>query len=154
MKAAVSISGVSLKIRGVAAGSSTVIIGDNGVPQLRDTIDVSISAPGLISYASQVQPIFTTFCVNAGCHPGGGAPFSLQAGQSRGTIVGVTATNSPLGCAGGPFRVQAFSADASVLYHRISGTSCDFQMPLNRTPLSTANQNLIRDWINQGAQNN
>ncbi len=154
-KTNVTISGISLIIRGVAVGSSTVIIGDNSVPQLLDSIHVMVTAPALISYASQIQPIFTQNCAVSGCHvPGGIAPFSFQAGQSYGNIVLVQATASPSGCAGGPYRVQPFSADSSVLYHRISGTSCSSQMLLGRTPLSTSDQTLIRDWINQGAQNN
>jgi hypothetical protein len=152
-KAAVSISGTSLTVRGIAAGSSTVIIGESSVPQLLDTVNVTVSAPAPISYAGQVQPIFTSNCLS-GCHtPGGIGPFSLLEGESYGTIVNMPATVSPT-CPGVVYRVRPFSADSSVLYRRISGTSCGVQMPYFRPPLLTADQNLIRDWINQGAQNN
>ncbi len=151
-KAAVSITDSLLTIRGVAAGSSTVIIGDGSTPQLRDTINAFVSTP--VSFSGQIQPVFTNNCVS-GCHtPGGIGPFPLGVGVSYGNIVDVVATVSTPGCAGGPYRVQRSSADSSVLYRRISGTSCGGQMPQNRPPLSTVDQNLIRDWINQGALNN
>jgi hypothetical protein len=52
-----------------------------------------------------------------------------------------------------PPRVIAGSSATSVLYGRISGTIVP-QMPLGRTPLSAANQTLIKNWIDQGAANN
>lgn len=143
--AAVSISGTTLTIQGIAAGSDTVVIGDNGSPQLLVNINITVST---VSFPTQIQPIFTNNCVNAGCHPGGGAPFSLQVGQSYGNLVNATSTASPL-CSG-QFRVKPFSATESVLYRRISGTICGRRMPVGGS-LLTADQNLIRDWINQGA---
>jgi hypothetical protein len=143
-----SISGVTLNLRALAAGSSTIIIGDNSVPRLTAMVGVNVTAP--VSFSTQVQPIFTTTCVNAGCHPGNGAPFPLLAGVSYARLVNVQATNAP--CAG-LFRVKPFVADSSALYRRIVGT-CGSQMPLGGTPLSDADQNTIRDWINQGAANN
>lgn len=144
--AAVSISGTTLTIQGIAAGSDTVVIGDNGSPQLLVNINITVST---VSFLTQIQPIFTNNCVNAGCHPGGGAPFSLESGQSYGNLVNVTSTASP-SCSG-QLRVKPFSATESVLYRRISGTTCGSRMPLGGGSLSPTNQNLIRDWINQGA---
>lgn len=112
-------------------------------------ISIRISA-NVISFASQVQPIFTANCVSAGCHPGGGAPFSLAAGESRNNLVGVDMLN---GACGGK-RVLAGDANASGLVKKLEGT-CGNRMPLGSpTPLSAANIQLIRDWISQGAQNN
>lgn len=149
--ATASISGSSLKILAVGVGTSRIVIGDNSAPQLRDSIGVTVSA--LVSFANDVQPIFTTSCVNAGCHPGGGAPFSLQSGQSYGNLVGVAQTSSP-GCSSLQFRVDPNSASNSVLYQRINGSSCGSRMPLGGGSLPTAEINRIRDWINQGALNN
>lgn len=143
-----SLTGSVVVIRAVAAGSSAIVVGDNSGTQLSVTISVTVSAP--VSFSTQVQPIFTNRCVNAGCHPGGGAPFPLQASVSYGNLVGVTATNGP--CAGDK-RVLPFSADASALVKRLEGT-CGFQMPLGGTPLPADQIQLIRDWINQGAANN
>lgn len=143
-----SIAGALLTIRAVAAGTSTIVIGDNSATQLSVSISITVSNP--VSFSGQVQPIFTARCVNAGCHPGGGAPFPLQAGVSYNNLVGVTATNGP--CAGDK-RVLPFSADASALVKRLEGT-CGLQMPLGGTPLPVDQIQLIRDWINQGAANN
>lgn len=108
--------------------------------------------PSVVSFAGNVQPVFTNRCVNAGCHPGGGAPFSLQAGASYNALVGDTATTGA--CAGTLLRVRASFADSSALVRRLEGTTCGFRMPLNLTPLPQNEITLIRDWINQGANNN
>ncbi len=143
-----SISGSLLTVRAVGVGSSTIVIGDNSASTLRATITVTVRTP--ISFSTQVQPIFTAHCVNAGCHPGGGAPFPLQAGVSYNNLVGVTAVAGP--CAGDK-RVLASNADASALIKRLEGT-CGLQMPLGGTPLPPDQIQLIRGWINQGAANN
>lgn len=115
--------------------------------EIEITIQVSAS---VVSFSAQVQPIFTNRCVNAGCHPGGSAPFPLQAGVSYGRLVNVVATEAP--CAG-IMRVKPSDADNSAVYRRLQGT-CGNQMPLGLTPLPQAERDLVRDWINQGAPNN
>ncbi len=62
--------------------------------------------------------------------------------------------NASGGCAGP--RMTPGNATTSLVFQKIAGThTCGgSRMPLNRTPLSTMQQNLIRDWINQGAQDN
>lgn len=115
--------------------------------EIEITIRVSTT---VISFSGQVQPIFTNRCVNAGCHPGGSAPFPLQTGVSYGRLVNVVATEAP--CAG-IMRVKPSDATNSALYRRLEGT-CGNQMPLGLAPLPQAERDLIRDWINQGAANN
>ncbi len=114
------------------------------------TIYILINPPaGTVFYSSQVQPIFTNNCV--GCHtPGGQAPFSLQAGVSRGNIVNVQATSS---CTSDK-RVLPGNSASSVLYKKVSGNTCGARMPMGGTPLSQSDIGLIRDWIDQGAENN
>jgi hypothetical protein len=91
--------------------------------------------------------IFTPKCVNAGCHPGGGAPMSLANGQSFGTLVNQpSAYNRP--------RVAPGNANNSALYLKVSGTTLGQQMPLGGQPLSAAEMSAIQTWINNGAQNN
>ena len=150
-KAEPSILGALLKVRALSSGTSTVVLGDNGSPRLSKAITVNVTT--LISFSGQVQPIFTASCVNAGCHPGNGAPFPLASTVSYNNLVGVTATNG-IGTCAGDKRVQPSNADASVLIKRITGTCGLSQMPLGLTPLSAAQIQLIRDWINQGASNN
>lgn len=140
------------------SGTTSVKVTDSDVHGASDSpnheeneieITIQISAT-LISFSGQVQPIFTNRCVNAGCHPGGSAPFPLQTGVSYGRLVNVVATEAP--CAGS-LRVKPSDAANSVLYRRLEGT-CGNQMPLGLTPLPQAERDLIRDWINQGAANN
>ncbi len=141
------------------SGTTTIKIKDSdthGAPNYNpghneNEIEITIVVSGsVISFSGQVQPIFTNRCVNAGCHPGGSAPFPLQADVSYGRLVNIVATEAP--CAG-IMRVKPSDAANSALYRRIEGT-CGNQMPLGRTPLPQAERIIIRDWINQGAANN
>jgi len=142
------IAGTLVSVRALAAGSSTIVVGDNGSPRLSATISITVAAP--VSFANQVQPIFTNSCVNAGCHPGGGAPFPLLVSVSYNNLVGINATT---GSCAGDKRVQSSNANASALMKRLDGT-CGSQMPLGGSPLPSAQRQLMRDWINQGARNN
>ena len=103
---------------------------------------------GIQPTLSSIQAnIFTPKCVNAGCHPGGGAPMSLASGQSFGTLVNqASAYNRP--------RVQPGNANNSALYLKVSGNTLGSTMPLGRPPLSPAEVSAIQTWINNGAQNN
>lgn len=113
-------------------------------------IEIRVS-PVAVSFASQIQPIFTTSCVNAGCHPGGGAPFSLAVGESYENLVNQNATGGP--CRG-QSRVAPGDANNSVLVKRLEGSSCGNRMPLGGSALPAAQIQLIRDWISQGAPRN
>jgi hypothetical protein len=144
-----SISGSELKILAIGVGTTQIVVRDSSSPPLQFTVTANVAA-SLVMFATQVQPIFTNRCVNQGCHPGNGAPFSLGVGESYGQLVNVTATNGL--CAGIP-RVEPFSIDSSALYRRIIGT-CGQQMPLNLPPLPSDERDVIEGWINQGAQNN
>lgn len=96
-------------------------------------------APATVSFATQIQPIFTANCVV--CHsPGGQGSFmNLTVGNAYASLV--------------PQRVTAGDSAGSLLYQRITG-ALQPQMPLNRTPLSDADQALIKSWIDAGAPNN
>jgi hypothetical protein len=144
-----SVSGNSLKIRAVGTGTSAVVAQDNSSPAQQVAVNVTVTSVP-VSFGNDVQPIFTNSCVNAGCHPGGGAPFSLAAGQSYADMVNVQAT---AGCTTEK-RVLPGNAASSVLYKRVSGSSCGSQMPFGAPALSAADIQRIADWINQGALNN
>jgi len=114
---------------------------------------------------AQVQPvqpllsdiqakIFTLKCVNAGCHPGGGAPMSLATGTSYTTLVGPGGTGVVSSGYAPRLRVSPGNANNSVLYLKIAGTTLGSRMPLNQQPLSAAEISAIQTWINNGAQNN
>ncbi|MEK7728622.1 MAG: hypothetical protein AAB354_09425 [candidate division KSB1 bacterium] len=103
---------------------------------------------GVQPMLSSIQAnIFTPKCVNAGCHPGGGAPMSLASGQSFGTLVNqASGYNRP--------RVQPGNANNSALYLKVAGNTLGSIMPLGRPPLTPAEVSAIQTWINNGAQNN
>jgi hypothetical protein len=104
----------------------------------------------LISFADNIQPIFTASCAFSGCHVTGGlAPMSLAAGAALGNLVNVATVTS----SSGGKRVVAGNSGDSVLVKRLNGTTPP-QMPLNNTPLTTGAQNLIKVWIDMGANNN
>ena len=109
---------------------------------------LQVQQQGVQPTLSSIQAnIFTPKCVNAGCHPGGGAPMSLANGQSFGTLVNQnSAYNRP--------RVQPGNANNSALYLKVSGNTLGSIMPLGRPPLSAAEVSAIQTWINNGAQNN
>jgi hypothetical protein len=134
-------------VTGVSAGVATITAAANGKS---DTIGVTVApAPGLQATLSSIQTnIFTPKCVNAGCHPGGGAPMSLRSGESFGALVGVNS-------AYGRPRVAPGNASNSALYLKVIGDpNTGARMPLVGSPLSQAETDSIKAWINGGAQNN
>jgi len=106
-----------------------------------------------VSFSSQVQPIFTSSCALSGCHSGsnptGGQ--DLSAGKAYNNIVSKASTEVP-----GYFRVKPFSSDSSYLYMKITGDSriTGVRMPNGGAPLSQSNIQTIKNWIDEGAQNN
>ena len=106
-----------------------------------------------VSYASQVQPIFTSTCTT-GCHggvrPSGG--LTLASGSSYAALVGVPAS----ACAS-HIRVVRGSISTSYLINKLTGVGmCSgTQMPGGSGGvLPTAQLDLIRAWICNGAPNN
>lgn len=73
---------------------------------------------------------------------------SLQAGKAYADIVNQPSIEQP------PYLiVKPFDADSSYLYLKITGRA-GTRMPLDRTPLDSAQIATIKTWINQGAKNN
>jgi hypothetical protein len=144
-----SIAGTELVVVGVGAGSTTVEVADAGPMQNRISISVSVQAG--ISFTNQIQSIFDDHSYGCtSCH-GGNAGLFLTRGQSYADLVNVQAQ---AGLCVGRKRVQPGDASSSVLFLRVSGFSCGDRMPQGGNPISPTDVNLIRDWINQGAQNN
>ncbi len=111
------------------------------------TNPVASDAQQTVSFAKNVQPIFDRSCTS--CH-GGSAGMFLDEGESYANLMNVQAQK---GCTSEK-RVLPGNSSASVLFKRISGTSCGTQMPKKAPPLSPGEIQLIRDWIDQGAPNN
>ena len=129
-------------LAGVAcAGDGTGLDGDDG----NDEITLS-----------RVQPIFTGNCTFSGCHIGSSPAqgMNLGAGQAFSSVVNVPAMELP-----SMNRVTPNQPNDSYLVHKVQGThlaaaGSGSRMPLGRSPLSQADIDLIRAWIQAGAQPN
>ena len=96
-----------------------------------------------ISYATQIQPIFTANCAVSGCHigpsPAAGLRLNSYAMLIQGSVNGAV--------------VMPFEPDNSILIQQLEGTRQP-QMPFGQAPLSDSLIQRIRDWIHQGASDN
>jgi hypothetical protein len=103
------------------------------------------------SFAQDIQSIFNTSCAVSGCHNNTAeAGLNLTQGVSYANIVNVDSTQVP-----SKKRVLPNDAQNSYLVEKIEGRqSVGSRMPINRGNLSSTQIQNIRNWINQGAQNN
>ena len=136
--------GVVLLASVACAGDGTGLDGDDG--------------GGEVTLSRDVQPIFTGNCALSGCHAGSSPQegMSLAAGQAFSNVVNVAARQLP-----SMNRVTPNQPDDSYLVHKVQGTHLDVgvggsgsRMPLNLSPLSQSDIDLIRAWIQAGAQSN
>jgi hypothetical protein len=110
-----------------------------------------------LSFAENVQPIFTNSCAFAGgCHAGGSPALgmNLSAGQAYQNIVNVAADQLP-----SMDRIEPGEPDNSYLVYKIQGTQTSVggtgqRMPLTGCCLSQAQIDTIRAWVEAGAENN
>ena len=96
-----------------------------------------------VSWASAVSPVLQSVC--ASCHPSNGGGFSVASPSSLQT----TGTHSP--------NVVPGNGAGSNIIDKLSSSSPSIggtQMPQGRSPLGVDSITLIRQWIDQGAQNN
>jgi hypothetical protein len=105
------------------------------------------------TFANVQELVFTRSCAFSTCH----GPFlpeqgmSLAEGQAYGATVNVESRTNP-----GQLRVVPFDPDASILYQALQGpvgTELS-RMPNDRPPLDAQRIQLVREWIEQGAQEN
>lgn len=100
--------------------------------------DAGMDAGAPVSLATDVQPILDAHC--GSCHS-----------WSYTSTVNVSTS---CGGAGSVF-IKPGSLDDSRLYGKVSGApACGAPMPLNATPLTTAQLDLLARWILQGALDN
>ena len=109
----------------------------------------------MVSFADDVQPIFTQNCATAGCHTGANPPqgLNLSEGVAYGMIVDVPSNESPLD------RIEPGSSADSYLVHKIDGTQASVggsgvQMPFGQPQLSEMLRDIIRVWADEGALDN
>lgn len=105
-----------------------------------------LNPPG-ISFAADIQPIFSARCAISGCHvlPTPQAGLVLTAGSSYANLVNVPTQNFTPGV-----RVTPNDLSASVLYLLVLSGA----MPAEGGRLTTAQIAAIREWIESGAPNN
>ncbi len=111
-----------------------------------------------VSFANDIQPIFSSSCAFSGCHGANanptGKPMVLSPGQAFSNIVNVESFERP-----GMDRIEPSDPDNSYLIHKIQGTQASVngsgsRMPLGAPPLPQATIDLIRQWVTDGAPNN
>ncbi|MFT4604537.1 MAG: hypothetical protein ACI9W4_001269 [Rhodothermales bacterium] len=114
-----------------------------------NTIDNSIIVdPGpVVSYASDVQPIFASGCGGFGCHVGeatNGVDLSTH-----------SATVGSVGLQyGGPV-IIAGNGSGSPLVDKVSASPREgSRMPLGQSALTASQVEIIKTWIDDGAENN
>lgn len=136
-------------------------------------LPTSAPPPGVeVSLSRDVQPIFNQSCATAFCHGGTlASPMSLEEDKAHGSLVGVPSCEAP-----GLKRVEPGSSELSYLIIKLEGrqsavldagscatcsvplvgpvANCGTQMPPGQPPLDGHLIQLIRDWIDQGAENN
>ncbi len=100
--------------------------------------DNNVTGDAPVSFASDVQPLLSTYCTQ--CH-------GLEGGLDLSSFQTVMAG----GLSGTP--VVAGDSDASLLVKRIEGTVPPV-MPSVGLPLSADQISLVRRWIDEGAKEN
>ena len=110
--------------------------------------------PPVVSFANDVQPIFTAHCATAMfCHtgPSPAQGMNLSAGMAYAAIVGVPSMEVPA-----LDRVAPSDPANSYLVRKINGgpSILGSQMPLGGPVLSAADIATITNWVQQGAANN
>lgn len=97
------------------------------------------------SWSGEVHPIFTASC---GCHGSGFPPWSGNPSAAVAYDLIVDVTNG-----GGQPYIDSGSADGSLIMQRIESAGAPMP-PAPALPLTAAQQQLIRDWIDAGAPEN
>ena len=139
----------------IAEGTNVALRLFNGDGETADKASALTVADGddgedSVNFELQIQPIFTNSCALAGCHasPGAKAGLNLDAASSIANLVNVPSSQQP-----GLQRVLPGNPDDSYLVRKLEGGPgiTGARMPLSRASLPTAQLDLIRLWIAQGA---
>jgi hypothetical protein len=127
----------------INCGSSTTT-----APNTPDQSETVIPNP---SFSQDIQSIFNNSCALSGCHNAtASAGLNLSSGQAYANLVNVASTQDP-----SKMRVLPNDSQNSYLVIKIEGNqSTGGRMPLNASPLSSTKIQNIKNWINNGANNN
>ena len=143
-------AGISLSVAAVAFGCG----GSSTTPATTTTTPTTTTSSFTTVYTTVLE---TNGCTShhAGASPAGGLDMSTQpkAYADLVNVPAVTPAGETPACTGD--RVVPNEPSASLLYLKVSESSppCGARMPLGGTPLSAAEQTLIKDWITAGAKN-
>jgi hypothetical protein len=107
-----------------------------------------------ISFATQIQPIFTASCALSACHAGATPQMGmdLSAGNAYANIVNIAS-----GECTSVHRIEPYASAQSYLMWKIQGSGPCFtgsQMPKMGMPVSQADRTKIATWIDEGALDN
>ncbi len=106
-----------------------------------------------VKFSTIQTTVFNTSCALSGCHTGTFPPqgLDLSEGQAYANLVNVNSQEEPT-----LKRIEPGDPDKSYLFLKITGAPGirGGRMPLGRDPLSDAQIDLIRQWIEEGAQEN
>lgn len=138
------------------AGGGTVVA-DEGPADAEedaaaDAADTAATDEGCTprGFVETIQPIFTGSCALSGCHRSPGATLGLDLGDGAAyaAIVGVDAASHD-----SLKRIEPGEPDDSLIYLKVSEASppVGSRMPLIGGPLSAAQIDDIREWIEEGA---
>ena len=119
---------------------------------LNDALSVKEPNEPTVSFANDIQPVFNTNCISAGCHSSGtqSAGLDLTAAKSFGKLVNVPSTQMP-----SLKRVSPLDPANSYLIRKLEGTGIiGSRMPRNAAQLSTELIQMFITWIEEGATNN
>lgn len=113
-----------------------------------------VAPPQPVSYAAQVQPIWTASCTSNACHDSTipQERLNLTPSASRAALVGVASQQCPT-----TQLVNPGSPDQSYIMFKLQGNGpcmTGGRMPKASPILSVAQRNIIRDWIANGAPDN
>ena len=120
---------------------------NNVEPENTDTSLVCTNST-TVSFAADVQPVFTAKCAIGACHTTDFQSPNLSLGFSYLAIVNVPSTQTTN-------LVIPSDADGSYLYKKITNAPGIAGVPMPKTgELSNEQTCIIHDWINAGALNN
>ena len=117
--------------------------------QIVSSCDTAAPPPFLMAKLSSIQEkILTPNCAVSGCHSGEFPQqnMSLEAGKSYGNLVNVASNESAL------LRIKPGASSESWLIRKLEGDGTT-RMPLIGDPLTPAEIDTIRAWIDRGANN-
>ena len=102
---------------------------------------------GPVSFAQDIQPIFSSSCGGAGCH--------INQQTNGVELTNYAQVMNSIGVQYGAAIVDPGAPDGSPLVDKVEANpEFGVRMPQNRAPLSAQQVSLIRTWIEEGAEDN